>query len=198
MARPRQVSDADILSIARATFLEHGPHTSMHTIAQQLGVSEAALFKRFHTKQDLMVAALAMPAPAYLATLEAGPDDRPIRDQLLDLAGQMGAFFDQSFPCLSALRASGIDPTPALHAAHADEPPPLRTHRAFVGWLRIAVDQGRVRPVDVRSVATLMMGALHSHAFLGHFLGAEVGTTPEHVRVLVDVMWSGIRPEETP
>jgi AcrR family transcriptional regulator len=197
MARPRQVSDSDILTTARACFLEHGPQTSMQVIADQLGVSQAALFKRFHTKQDLLLAALVPPAPPFLSTLEAGPDDRPIRDQLVDLSTAMSAFFDQTFPCYAALKASGIDDHVVMHPPDGSDPMPLRTHRALVGWLRGAARRGAIRPVDASSIATLIMGALHSHAFLGHFLGADVGPSSDHVREMVDVVWTGIRPEDS-
>ncbi len=197
MARPRQVSDEDILTTARAAFLEHGPQASIHQIADRLGVSPAALFKRFHTKNDLMLAALAPSRPPFADALDQGPDDRPIRDQLLDLATSMSSFFDATFPCFAVLKASGIHDDTFLKPADGGLPMPLRTHRALERWLTAAQHRGAIRAIDPNSVATLVMGAIHSHAFLRHFLGADVGSTPDHVRQMVDVVWTGIRPEET-
>ncbi|HIK90782.1 MAG TPA: TetR/AcrR family transcriptional regulator, partial [Planctomycetes bacterium] len=59
MARPRTISDDQILQTARECFLQHGPSVATDVIADQLGVSPQALFKRFHSKQDLMLAAIA-------------------------------------------------------------------------------------------------------------------------------------------
>ena len=96
MARPRQVSDVQILEAARACFLEHGASVSTTVIAKRLGVSQAALFKRFGTKEDLLVAALR-PGPEMvrelLDWLAEGPDERPIPEQLLDLGVRVRSFF---------------------------------------------------------------------------------------------------------
>lgn len=195
MARPRQVSDEDILAVARSVFLEHGPQAPTQAIADQLGVSQAALFKRFQTKADLMIAALTPAAPPWIDGLHAGPDDRPIHPQLLELATAMSAYFEQTFPCFAALKASGVPLEDNLRSQ--SDPVPLRTHRALTAWLRAAIDRGAIRQVDPSAIATLFMGALHSHAFLSHFLGAELGSSEDHVREMVAVVWSGIRPEES-
>jgi AcrR family transcriptional regulator len=197
MARPRQISDEDILTVARSTFLAHGPQVSIQLVADQLGVSQAALFKRFGTKGELMIAALAPAPPPFLDDLVRGPDTRPLPEQLHALAASMSIYFDQTFPCFAVLKASGVNPDLAF--AQCDgEPMPLRTHRALTAWLQTAGDRGLIRGVDPHDIATLVMGALHSHAFLAHFLGADVGPSADHVRRMVDVVWTGIRPEESP
>ena len=56
--RPRSFTDDELLDTARRVFLEHGAGASTEQIAQQLGVSQAALFKRIGTKQELMVRSL--------------------------------------------------------------------------------------------------------------------------------------------
>jgi AcrR family transcriptional regulator len=194
MARPRQVSDEAILAVARSCFLTHGPQASTQRIADELGVSQAALFKRFRTKNDLMIAALTPPPPPWLAMLDRGPDARPIEVQLFELASAMSAYFDQTFPCFAILKASGI----CMPEQMGDEEPmPLRTHRALTAWLRTAAERGDIRAVDASAIATLIMGALHGHAFLSHFLRAELGPAEDHVREIVGVVWSGIRPVES-
>ena len=44
MARPRQVSDEQILEAARSCFLEHGPAVSTTVIAKRLGISGQGSF----------------------------------------------------------------------------------------------------------------------------------------------------------
>ncbi|MEZ6127616.1 MAG: TetR/AcrR family transcriptional regulator [Planctomycetaceae bacterium] len=66
MARPRTISDDQILQTARDCFLEHGPSVATDVIAERLGVSSQALFKRFHSKHELMLAAIAPERPARL------------------------------------------------------------------------------------------------------------------------------------
>src|SRR5690606_13147635 len=92
-------------------FLEHGPHASCERIAEDLGVSSAALFKRFGTKENLQRVALTPVPPPWLEDLAAGPlPDLPLRGQLLDLGGRFLFFFREMLPCVFALRAAGSVP----------------------------------------------------------------------------------------
>ena len=60
MARPRTISDAQLLSAAREVFVEQGFAATTASIAVRAGVSEGTLFKRFSTKEDLFAAALGL------------------------------------------------------------------------------------------------------------------------------------------
>lgn len=194
MARPRQVSDRDILDTARQCFLEHGPGVSTTRIAQELGLSQAALFKRFGTKGELMFQALLPPeVPPWIAQVEAGLDDRPVPDQLSVLALSIERFFIDYIPCLMTLKAAGTDMRGAL-AARYEMPPPVRARRALVCWLDDAVAHGRVRPCDTASTAEAILGALQGHAMLSHIQGID--PDPERfVDNLVVLLWRGLAPE---
>ena len=76
MVRPRLFSDAEILQVARRCFLEHGPAVSTTVIASEVGLSQAALFKRFGTKQNLMLLALPLMALMGLACMVTWLNDR--------------------------------------------------------------------------------------------------------------------------
>ena len=96
MARPSLHSDDELLDVARDTFLEHGPGVSTQVIAERAGVSQATLFKRFGSKDALLVRALRPPEhPPFIALLEAGPDKRPFAEQLLEVLGEMDRFFQR-------------------------------------------------------------------------------------------------------
>jgi AcrR family transcriptional regulator len=61
-------------------------------IGRELGVTHTTVFNRFGSKDALMLAALAPAEEApWVATLEAGPDDRPIREQLGEHGKAMAA-----------------------------------------------------------------------------------------------------------
>jgi len=199
MARPRTVSDEEMLSAARAVFLEHGGGASTKAIAERLGVSQAALFKRFGTKKDLMIAALAPPAvPPFVPILEGGPDpDRPMDEQLGELARVMASFFTEMVPCVMVLNTSGMDPR-AILEAH-DVPPPVRAQRAVAAWVRQAIDLGLARDCDPDAVAFAVLGVLHLRAFFST-LTRQPPTEAEltaHVERAIDVLWRGIAPQET-
>ena len=93
-ARPRQISDEEILEGACACFLEHGPGVSTQVIADRLGISQPALFKRFNTKEELMISALLPPMnlPA-LQWLKKPPAIGDFHSQLEELTHVLWASF---------------------------------------------------------------------------------------------------------
>ena len=178
MARPRQVSDAQIIEAARACFLEHGASVSTTVIAEQLGVSQAALFKRFGTKEELLVAALR-PGPeqleALLAWIDAGPAAGPIRPQLVDLVQRLRDRFAEFLPAMAVLRAAGLQrPETCGGEEPRRELPPVRLQRALTAWLTRAQATGTVTIADPGAMAYAFLGAVHLQSFLTFMTGAAL------------------------
>lgn len=200
MVRPRKLSDDDILDAAREVFVAHGPHVSTTVVAEAVGLSQAALFKRFGTKENLMVRALLPPPRVdWVDLLGEGPDQRPMHAQLLEIADAAMRFFDRMLPCLMTLKAAGLDLVDLVAAQ--PEPPPLMVRRALRRWFAAAMDQGRMRRGDPDALALAFMGAMQARAAFSHMFGAEP-LTPElreaHVRGVVDALWSGLAPQSAP
>lgn len=198
MARPRLVSDGDILAAARDCFVENGPHVSTAVIAEQVGLSQAALFKRFGTKQQLMMAALVPPAlPDWIELVERGVDERPIPEQLGEIAHAISTFLLEVTPRIAVLWAAGC----AVHdvVARFEEPPPVRGIRALTSWFAEAKAEGRVDCDNPKAAALMMLGSLHGRAFMGTMLGDAVVADLEHYESqLTNTMWRGIAPKEEP
>ena len=199
MARPRQYSDEQILEAARDCFLEHGAAVSTTVIARRIGLSQAALFKRFGTKEELMMAALR-PGPEMVRELvhwlELGPDERPIPDQLLDLGQQVRRFFGRLLPRVALLRSAGHGPP---ECSKGRPLPPQVVHAALAAWLAQAADQGRIQAGNERAAAYALLGALNLQAFLNYNSGAE-HADPDglELRALIQVLWRGLAPEGEP
>lgn len=195
MGRPRQVSDEDILAIARRCFLEQGPSVSTVTIAEQVGLSQAALFKRFGTKQDLMFQALLPPAlPDWIAAVERGVDERPLEVQLRDLAGQMMDFFNDYIPRISTLKAANVDVGEVFK--RYEVPPPMRARAGFIRWLREAEERGLIRPIDHASMAEALIGGLQGHVFLSHIIGRATDDDA-FLESWLDLVLRGLLPGES-
>lgn len=196
MVRPRKHSDEEILVAAREVFLEHGPAASTGLIAEAVGLSQPALFKRFGTKDHLLIQAL-MPGPdiTWVQALERGPDERPIRVQLEEILHMATEFFERTMPCLMTLKAAGID-LPALLRS-MPEPPPLRARRTARAWFQRAMDQGRIRPCSADAAALTLIGSVQSRAAMNHIFG-EATSSPEerqaHVQAVADLLWRGLCP----
>lgn len=160
--------------MATAALLDD-PTASTSTIAERLGLSQAALFKRFGTKAELIHRALGVEnGPPWIAALAHGPDERPISVQLLAIGGEIEAFFHYLVPRLSALRALGVDGAAMLHRCAA--PPPVIGHQALTAWFARAQAAGRVRAqgCDPASLATVFLGSFQGRAFWKHLHAARV------------------------
>jgi AcrR family transcriptional regulator len=198
MPRPRRVSDEEILLAVRRAVTEEGPHVSLDLVAERLGVTAPALFRRFHSRNDLLIAALRPEdRPPFLAHLEGGPDERPIEEQLVDLLTRIGRFFATTLPCVSALRESGIPFRQIASAWEEEEPPPLRAARTLAAWLERARERGLVAVGDAQGTATMILGALQAPIFFRH-LAKQTGPwdATGFARSLAALLLGGIAPRD--
>jgi AcrR family transcriptional regulator len=176
MARPRTVSDEQIAEASRDIFLRHGASASADLVAQRLGVSSAALYKRMKTKKSLIVAGLCdQREPSFVATLRQGPRmDEEIAAQLTDVAAEALRTFRRVIPALFALRTAGI----ALDDAFGRGPPPHVVVRAELArFLSRAVKAGLLAPLAPDVVAEVFFGAIEARCLMEH-LASTPGQAP--------------------
>lgn len=196
MARPQQVSDTEILETARRCFLEQGPAVSTDVIADQLGVSSQALFKRFGSKRDLLLAAIRPPAiPPWTASLESGPNDEPLRTQLAAIVEEVSVYFAEMARRMSLIRWSGVPIEELLR--EYDPPPPQIGIRALAQWLERAHHKQLVRHTDFQSVAMALLGSLHAPVFLAEVLQQKQSAQSRkaYVTEVVKLFAKGLQPE---
>ena len=100
MSRPRKFTDAEIFKAASKIFEESGLKASTESIAEALGISQPALFKRFGTKKELsfrsVLYSLNQNLDGYL--LEIQYDDRPFDIQLIERCEKAIAFMQTQMP----------------------------------------------------------------------------------------------------
>jgi len=197
MVRPRRFSDADLLEAARDCFLEHGPSVSTAHIAGAAGVSQATLFKRFGTKEQLMLRALLPRTEgAHWEALHAPLDARPVVEQLIEKGELMMAFFYHMQPCIAMLRAHSAVMIDEL--AKRGKAPPVRALRAVQAFFDDAIAAGRMRPTHTESLALVWLGALRNRAFFTHTMPSMemARTDSEYVRDFTEALWHGLAPSE--
>jgi len=168
MARPRLISDEEILGTVRSAVLDDGPRVSLDIVADRLGVTAPALFKRFGSRNALLLAALAPSRPDFLDLLAGGPDGRPFAKQLEELFESIAGWCRAAVPCMVALKGSGIS-FEEVHTA-LGEAPPVVVSRTLAAWLQRAHRAGLAHVSDSETTSVAMMGALHTRAFLSHLL----------------------------
>ena len=194
--RPRSFSDEELLDTAKRMFLESGPGLSTSRIAEALGVSQAALFKRFSTKKELMFRALAPKVlPGWIERVAEGPDERPVPDQLRNIVQDMDDFFKSMMPALSVLKASGVALENMLKRFPGG-PPPVRAHEALTAFFTTLHEQGRAHVPQPRATALVFMGAVSSRHNLCHMLGDQAPDIGENYSDhMVEFIWAGMKPD---
>jgi AcrR family transcriptional regulator len=195
--RPKTISDEDLLRIACRCFVEHGPQVSTTTIALEAGVSQATLFKRFKTKELLMAAALMHESPILLQHLTAPDPDTCIQAQLRDLGHFMLKVFRNIIPRFMVLASRGSgSPSDLLGGENG---PPAQARKAITEWFTAAQDNGQLKQFDAESFAVAFIGMLHARPFREIILGDTTlkRTDEEYVNSMIQVLYSGIAPEDT-
>ncbi|MGH1340109.1 MAG: TetR/AcrR family transcriptional regulator [Nannocystales bacterium] len=194
--RPRQFTDAELFAAAREVILAHGPSVSAKRIAEELGVSAAALFKRVGTKHELIRRALVgANVPEFVLRLEQGPDDRPVQEQLLERALEMDAFFTKAMPAIAMLKAGGFCPSEVF--SDLEVPPPIRALRAMTFWFETLRTQGRVTITDSEAIAMAFIGALQAPHALRSFLPSYPDGGSAYLSTLVETTLHGIAPQQS-
>jgi AcrR family transcriptional regulator len=166
VARPREVSDAQIIKAARKVFLEQGTQVPVTAVARELGVSSATLFLRMGSKRKLIIAALWPPDPSVLDRLRNGFDRAaPIEQQLRQILYDVAVYAEAEIPATFTLYAAGLRAEPGDDFSDVA---PLQLRRALSRWLEQAVRCGAIG-CEPRVIADLAIGALEAramHAFL--------------------------------
>ena len=193
MARPRQISDEQILTTMRECVLSRGPSVALHVVAHQLAVSVPALLKRFGNRQALMLAALQSPSePAWIKALEDGPGKAKLDVQLHDIFTSIFAFMQEAIPCITALRESGLPPQACFSKTNGPE----RGLKTMQRWLRRARKLGLVTASELDSAAFAMLGAIQNRAFFSHVLKMKFSDADqrEYVRDLARFFTRALTP----
>ena len=194
MARPRQITDEQILTTMRSCVLERGAGVSLDVVAERLGVTSPALLKRFGSRVELMLKALQPPdAPPWMARFDLGPDNRPLEVQLAEHFQRMWDFFTEVIPCVSALRESGV---PHEKIFEGKRNAPIHGIRAISHWLEKASGARLIETDAPESVATAMLGALQTRAFTAHVAKVHYSTRSnrEYLDDLVQLFTRALAP----
>jgi len=194
MARPITISTEHIVETARQLFLSQGVAVSTARIADELGISEGLIFKRFGTKEALFAASMGMPSVDFARCWPQRAGEVPLSAALEQIGQELVAHFRVALPRIIMLRrASGIDPFSVL--AESDEAPPVVLLDGVTEFLRCETDLGRFRAEDPRIAARMLVGALANFVFF-EVLGFEVHgkeETERTIRGMVALLVTGSR-----
>ena len=192
--RPKKYSDEDLLSLTRTCLLREGGHISTQVIADELGVSQAMLFKRFGTKNKLLCSALSPSnrIRSLLAVLAAEPSSDPVLKQLSERCRVVLEFYNFMVPGWTILHALGLKTTNHCN----EERPPVQARKAMTKWVAALQQRGRIRTCYAESTALALIGSMQHRAFRRHILNdlTMQESDSNFIQSTVELFWLGLMP----
>ncbi|OUL27163.1 TetR family transcriptional regulator [Nostoc sp. RF31YmG] len=194
MARVPRITNQQILTAAREAFLQKGFGCSTQEIAQKIGISEASIFKRFSTKEELFFAAMGIPeTPPWVKEMESLSGKGELKENLIQLCLGILEFHRDVMPRIMMLRSRG-NALPELGVKL--ESKPIQDIKLLTAFLEHEIEQGRLRACQPQAIAHILLGSLMNYIFLEQISSPEYIPTDELVFIqnLVDILWQGISP----
>ncbi len=195
MPRPKKVTDAEILQIAREEFEVSGFDVTMEVIARRLGVSATVLYRRFANKDELFIAAV-LPAGVHSSwptvALHENMTPEDVTERLTELARRIVLHFEQTLPAFLQAAINRVDAE--LVVERLSLPNPRASIEALAGWLRRAHELKLLSCPDPNSAAATLMGALlfqQLHA-MSPFLRRDLLDTADFPARTVRVLLEGL------
>ncbi len=166
MAKPKQISDVQLLAAAKKVFLKHGPNVPVAVIAKQLGVTAGALFYHFASKEELLLAALDPGVPPAIAIFRKGLQPSiPAERQMIDILVGIASYMRESIACLFSLRSAGL---PQGMDKYMSNPTKLRP--AMTAWIKSAQQRGAIRSGDPKILTEALLAPVEMRFMLVHLL----------------------------
>jgi AcrR family transcriptional regulator len=196
MARPPHITDEQILTAARAVFLEKGIQATTAQVARRAGVAEGSIFKRFKTKSELFAAAMHVEEPDWFPFLEKRVGKGDPKQNLVELGIGIIEFFRRLMP-LVMMSWSNPSPSGIPALLSVPNPPPIRALKRLAAFFEAEMRMKRMRRHDPEIVARAFLGGMQNYVFLELIMKAqdELPLPQEmHVRGIVNLLWNGLQP----
>jgi AcrR family transcriptional regulator len=197
VGRTKTIDDIEILKYARQVFREGGHAASTREVAKAAGISQAALYQRFGSKEDLFFKAMT-PDPPDLDVLLGSYSPHDARADLESIAARLVDFFASLMPTLLHVLAHpslGRDRLVKWHAGLPFHPLLCRLTERFT---RMRKD-GLIGPIGSEQAALVFLAAVHSAALFETMSGAPPETDRRpRICALVATLWQGFAPPCNP
>jgi AcrR family transcriptional regulator len=193
VGRTKTIDDEEILYHAREVFREGGHAASTREIARAAGISQAVLYQRFGSKEDLFCRAMT-PDPPDLENLLGPYPPRSARADLKRIGERLAEYLGALMPTLLHVLAHPGLGRARLARWHASLPF-VALVSALTERFRQLRDDGLVGDVDPSASARAFLAAVHSAAILETMAhGGPHGGHGAQVDALVEVLWTGLAP----
>jgi len=200
MGRPQRVDDRTLLAAARRVFLERGPAATTRGVARAAGVSQAVIYQRFRSKDELFLAAM-LPAPPELSALLGDEDDATrgdVSEYLVEVALRALVYFAEAAPSFFQVVAHPAFRGEVFARLH-EHVPLVVLLDGLVERLHALRRRGLVGDVDLRAASEGLIGYVHNLAVFGAMAGHvwTADAARNRVAAFVETLWRGLAPPST-
>jgi AcrR family transcriptional regulator len=191
MGRHKTISDQEVLRVAREVFRAQGHTATTRAIAEAAGISEAILYQRFGSKDDLFFAAMHPRGPDIEELL--GPED-PSEDAhayLRTVIVRIGKYFADVIPlALHVMTHPSFDPA---SLARAQPTVAVVLREALAARLASLARRRRIATPSEAVTARLLVSLAHDWALGGVLSPGSRTHRDRELKDMVDVVWEGLR-----
>lgn len=192
MSRTKTITDEEILAVARSLFLKEGAKASTRTLAKLVGISEAVIFQRFSTKEDLFFTAMVPPAAQLEAIFSIQPGEQQVITNLESFSLQIVFYLREVMPIFLSLISHPSFDLPTFLQRHTM--PRVQIVDRLTEYLNSEAELGRIQQGNAMVTAAILFSHLHNLA-LSENIGAHQTIDTEHaISDAIAALWRGLAP----
>jgi AcrR family transcriptional regulator len=192
MGRHKTISDDAVLRVARQVFRAQGHTATTREVAEAAGISEAVLYQRFGSKDDLFFAAMHPRGPDIEELL--GPKEPPddAQSYLRAVVIRISKHFAEVIPlALRLMTHPSFDPS-SLARAQPTGAAVLRD--GLAERLSCLARRKRIATPSAAATARLLVSLAHDWALGGVLSPVSSRHGHRELKAMADVTWEGLRP----
>ncbi len=194
MGRHKTISDDELLRVARHVFRAQGHTATTRAIAHAAGISEAVLYQRFGSKDDLFFAAMRPSGPDLENLL--GPKEPPgdAQQYLRAVVVRLGEYFADVIPqALRVMTHPSFDPATF---ARAQPRAAVVLRDGLAERLAFLARRRRLATASTEVTARLLVSVAHDWGLGSVLAGGTSVARGRDLKAMVDVVWEGLRVRE--
>ncbi len=192
MPRNKTVTDEEILAVARSLFLKEGVKASTRTLAKMAGISEAVIFQRFSTKEDLFFAAMVPPEAQLEVIFNVQPGQKQVTENLKSVSLQIVAYFREVMPVFLSLISHPSFNMQTFLKRHSM--PGIQLNIKLTEYLNAEAQLGRTCKDNIAAAAGLLLSHLHNLALSENIGSHQPIDTERAISEAIAAIWVGLAP----
>jgi AcrR family transcriptional regulator len=192
MPRNKIITDEEVLAAARSLFLKEGAKASTRTLAKTVGISEAVIFQRFNTKEELFFRAMVLPEAQLEAIFNIQPGEKKVIANLESVSLQIVFYFREVMPIFLSLVSHPSFDMQTFLQRHTM--PGMKIAHRLTEYLNAEAELGRIQQGNVGATAAILFSHLHNIALSENIGVHQPIDTKGTISDAIAALWQGLAP----